>query len=286
MPPRLYAGGRREHARDHLHRLAADRGPGPGGGHPADRAGRAAGAADPGRAAAGGSRRHDPGGPRGRPPGPGSGGGTGRDRAGGGVRHGRTRIRTARRPDPGRTASRRRAGHPRARTRRVVRPARRRRGRPGPDLRLQPGPGPVRPQPGHPAAGSQAVEPGHAGRPGPRGRDRARGLPPVRRSRLDCQFTEQRRRGGGPHRGLAGRLPAADHAPRGQPRTGAGHDPGRPGRRAAARRAPGAPRRGPAAASRAGGDPAALRGDPPGAFGLAAAGPRAPPAPGNLRLNR
>ena len=127
------------------------------------------------------------------------------------------------------------------------------------------------------------------GTPAAQGRvvgDRARGLPPVRRSRLDRQFTEQRRRGGGPHRSLAGRLPAADHAPRGQPRTGTGHDPGRPGRRAAARRAPGAPRRGAAAARPAGGDAAALRRDSPGPLRLAAAGPRAPVAPRDLRLNR
>src|SRR6266516_56331 len=53
VPPRLDARGRRGDARHHVHRVAADRGAGPGGGHGADRAGRAAGAADPGRAAVG-----------------------------------------------------------------------------------------------------------------------------------------------------------------------------------------------------------------------------------------
>src|SRR6516225_4569335 len=53
VPPRLHAGGRRNHARDYLYRLPADRGPGPGGGHAADRAVRAAGAADSGRTAPG-----------------------------------------------------------------------------------------------------------------------------------------------------------------------------------------------------------------------------------------
>src|SRR4029077_15795363 len=44
VPHRLDARGRRGHARHHVDGLAADRGAGPGGGHPADRGGRAGGA--------------------------------------------------------------------------------------------------------------------------------------------------------------------------------------------------------------------------------------------------
>ena len=74
--------------------------------------------------------------------------------------------------------------------------------------------------------------------PGP-ARYRGRRVPPVPGSPLDRQLTQHRRRGGDPRRGLAGRLRAADHAARGQPRPGAGHDPGGPGGRAAPGRAPG-----------------------------------------------
>src|ERR1700722_15631144 len=60
VPPRLDAGGRRGHARHHLHRLPADRGAGAGGGHAADRAGRAPGTANAGRPAPGRPRGHHP----------------------------------------------------------------------------------------------------------------------------------------------------------------------------------------------------------------------------------
>ena len=76
---------------------------------------------------------------------------------------------------------------------------------------------------------------GNAVRRRPRTRDRARGLQPVPGPRLDRQLTQHRRRGGHPPRGLAGRLPAAHHAPRGQPRARAGHDPRGPRSRTAPR---------------------------------------------------
>ncbi len=51
-------------------------------------------------------------------------------------------------------------------------------------------------------------------------RNRGRCLPPVPGRRVDRQLTQHRRRGRGAHRGLAGRLRAADHAARGQPGPG------------------------------------------------------------------
>ena len=139
-------------------------------------------------------------------------------------------------PDAGRAAAGGPAAPARAGTGRGSRPARGGRGRPRADLRLQPRAGQVRPRPAGRAAGQHSVAPGHAVRPGP-ARNRGGGLPPVPGRRVDRQLTQHRRRGRGAHRGLAGRLRAADHAARGQPRPGARHDPGGPGGRAAPGRA-------------------------------------------------
>ena len=219
VSPRLDARGRRGDAGHHLHRVAADRGAGPGGGHAADRAGRAAGTADPGRAPAGRARRHHPGRGRGRPPRPGPGGPAGRDGPGGRLRLGVPPGPAAGGPDAGRTAAGGPAAPARAGAGRGAGPARGGRGRPRADLRLQPGAGRVRPRPAGRAAGQHSVAPGHAVRAGP-ARNRGGGLPPVPGRRVDRQLTQHRRRGRGAHRGLAGRLRAADHAARGQPGPG------------------------------------------------------------------
>ena len=190
-------GRRRRALGDHLDGLPADRGARPRGGHPARRARGPPGPAHPGRPAAGRPRRDDPRRDRGGPAGPRPVGGPGRHRPGRGVRHRRTGLADAGRAHPGRRAPRRAPADPRARAGRVPGAARRRRHRPGADLRVRPRAGRLRRDArdgaavggrlGARGAGRRPAGAGHLGRrPGP--------LP---RQRLDRELAQQLRPRGG-----------------------------------------------------------------------------------------
>ena len=129
--------------------------------------------------------------------------------------------------------SRHTAAVARARAGRSARPAGGGRRRPGVDLRLQPRAGAARQRPRDPTARDDRVGTRRAVAVGTCTEYGVGRVRPVPRRRLDRELAQHRRRGGGARHRVAGRLPSEHHAPRRQPRAGAGHDPGRHGRRAA-----------------------------------------------------